>query len=244
MAFLNTIEHPILREQVRDYFVNQQFRKDLYVRGSRRITGIEQQQRLLDMRFALVKPVDEVPMKVNAAAGEATLQEALYRPLLDQLAERSFAPKSLRELMAALPNQPYLQLLQELTVLIGMAVVAPCQSEGAAKQAHKRCAALNAYLMERAVSSADIDTLASPVLGGGFPMGRVNQLFARARLQGRKTPQDWAHQTWQILESQGQRLLKDGKAVESAEANLAELNRQAVEFAEKRLPLLKALQVV
>ena len=75
-------------------------------------------------------------------------------------------------------------------------------------------------------------------------MGRVNQLFARARLQGRKTPQDWAHQTWQILESQGQRLLKDGKAVESAEANLAELNRQAVEFAEKRLPLLKALQVV
>ena len=244
VAFLNTIEHPILREQVRDYFVNQQFRKDLYVRGARRITGIEQQQRLLDMRFALVKPVDEVPMKVNAAAGEATLQEALYRPLLDQLAERSFAPKSLRELMAALPNQPYLQLLQELTVLIGMAVVAPCQSEGAAKQAHKRCAALNAYLMERAVSSADIDTLASPVLGGGFPMGRVNQLFARARLQGRKTPQDWAHQTWQILESQGQRLLKDGKAVESAEANLAELNRQAVEFAEKRLPLLKALQVV
>ena len=36
---------------------------------------------------------------------------------------------------------------------------------------------------------------------------------------------------------------KDGKAVESSEANLAELNRQATEFAEKRLPILKALQI-
>ena len=243
VAFLNTIEHPILREQVRDYFVNQQFRKDLYVRGARRITGIEQQRRLLDMRFALIKPLDEVPMKVNAAAGEATLQEALYRPLLEQLAARNFAPKSLRELMAALPSQPYVQLLQELTVLIGMAAVAPCQSENAAKQTQKRCAALNAHLMERAVSSADIDTLASPVLGGGFPIARIMQLFLHARSQGKKTAEDWAHHAWQILESQNQRLLKDGKAVESAEANLAELNRQATEFAEKRLPILKALQV-
>ena len=32
-AFLATVEHPLLREQARDYFVNQQFRKDLYVRG-------------------------------------------------------------------------------------------------------------------------------------------------------------------------------------------------------------------
>ena len=97
--------------------------------------------------------------------------------------------------------------------------------------------------MERAVSSADIDTLASPVLGGGFPIARIMQLFLHARSQGKKTAEEWAHHAWQILEGQNQRLLKDGKAVESAEANLAELNRQATEFAEKRLPILKALQV-
>ena len=37
IAFLATIEHPILREQARDYFVNQQFRKDLWLRGVRRL---------------------------------------------------------------------------------------------------------------------------------------------------------------------------------------------------------------
>ena len=42
---------------------------------------------------------------------------------------------------------------------------------------------------------------------------------------------------------QGQRLLKEGKTLETAEANLAELTTQATEFADKRLPILKALQI-
>jgi hypothetical protein len=48
---------------------------------------------------------------------------------------------------------------------------------------------------------------------------------------------------WQLLSAQGQRLIKDGQALESAEENLAELTRQAQAFAEQRLPLLKALQI-
>ena len=243
LAFLKTIEHPILREQVRDYFVNQQFRKDLYLRGARRLTGAEQRNRLLDLRFALLKSVDEVPMKVNAAAGEVTLQEALYRPLLEQLAAHDHAPKSLRELMASLPGQGYAALLQEITVLIGMGVVAPCQSEAVTSQTRARCAALNAHLLERAVFSADIDSLASPVLGGGHTLGRIAQLFLRALQQGLKTPQAWAQQVWEILESQGQRLLKDGKPVANAEENLAELQRQAQDFADKQVSVLKALQI-
>lgn len=243
-VFLNSIDHPILREQVRDYFVNQQFRKDLYVRGARRLTAAEQRLRLLDNRFVLIRSVDDVPMKVDAAVGEATLQEAIYRPLLAELAERQYAPKTLRELLSSLPSQPYTQLLQALVVLTGMGVVSPCQTESMVKQTHKRCAALNASLCERSVFSADIDTLASPVLGGGYAIGRIMQLFIRARQQGKKSPQEWARQTWEILESQGQRLLKDGATLESAEDNHAELNLQAQSFADKQLPILKALQIV
>jgi hypothetical protein len=47
----------------------------------------------------------------------------------------------------------------------------------------------------------------------------------------------------EILASQGQRLLKDGKPIESLEDNLAELNRMAALFTEKQLPILKALGV-
>ena len=48
---------------------------------------------------------------------------------------------------------------------------------------------------------------------------------------------------WDMLAAQGQRVAKDGKALESAEENLAELARQAGEFADKRLPVLQALQI-
>ena len=44
-AFLQGIDHPLLREQARDYFVNQQFRKDLYVRGAVRLPAVEQRER-------------------------------------------------------------------------------------------------------------------------------------------------------------------------------------------------------
>jgi hypothetical protein len=42
---------------------------------------------------------------------------------------------------------------------------------------------------------------------------------------------------------QGQSILKDGKALATAEENLAELTAQAAAFGEKHLPILKALQI-
>ncbi len=62
--------------------------------------------------------------------------------------------------------------------------------------------------------------------------------------EGQKQPADWAKYAWQVLSSQNQRLIKDGKTLETPEDNLAELGRQADEFAQKQLPALKALQIV
>ena len=63
-----------------------------------------------------------------------------------------------------------------------------------------------------------------------------------ARELGKSTPQDWAQFAWQHLDAQGQRLIKDGKTLETPEENLHELNAQAVDLADK-LPILKALQL-
>lgn len=242
-AFLATLEHPILREQARDYFVNQQFRKDLYLRGASRLSASQQRALLLETRLVLLQPADAVSLKVVGAAGEAALQEAVYAPLLAALAARQHAPKTLRELAQALPDMAWVQLQEAVVVLVGTGAVAPCQSEAAAKQVHKRCVALNRHLRERARLSNEIETLASPVTGGGVAVNRFQQLFLNAVEQGRKQPVEWAQQVWQILASQDQRLLKDGQALASAEENLAELTNQATSFAQKQLPILKALQV-
>jgi hypothetical protein len=74
-------------------------------------------------------------------------------------------------------------------------------------------------------------------------VNRFKQLFLLVISLRKKTPDDWAAHTWNIVAVQGQRLLKDGKPIESLEDNLAELKQQATSFATNQLPILQALGV-
>lgn len=242
-AFLSGVDHPILREQSRDYFVNQQFRKDLYVRGAVRLSAIEQRERLLNTRVVLLQAPESVALKVTGAAGEATLQAAVYQPVLAALAANAHAPQSVRQLAASLPAMAWAALEQAIAILAGMGAIAPCQDEAAAKQVKARCQALNRHLCERAQWGNDIETLASALTGGGVAVNRFEQLFLLALQQGKKQPAAWAQSVWQVLQAQGQSIVKEGQALATPEENLAELTAQANAFADKRLPILKALWV-
>ena len=82
-----------------------------------------------------------------------------------------------------------------------------------------------------------------PGSSAGGAVNRFSQLFLFALGHGKKLPEDWAAFTWQILAVQGQKIVKEGKPLETAEENLAELTTQAHWFAVKLLPILKALQI-
>lgn len=97
--------------------------------------------------------------------------------------------------------------------------------------------------MLKARSSNDISTLASPVTGGGIGVGRFHQLFVLAMQQGKKKPEDWAAFVAQILDSQGQKIIKEGKPIETGQEQLEELTNKAHDFAAKQLPILKALHI-
>ena len=107
----------------------------------------------------------------------------------------------------------------------------------------KTCKALNLNLQERARVRSEIGHLASPVTGGGIAVGRTQQLFLLARSRGSAQPAEWSEFVWQLLAKQGQRMVKEGKKLETPEENLAELTVQANAFAEERLPILKALEI-
>ncbi len=239
---LADIPDPMFRQSVRDFCVNQQFRKDYWVKGLRRLSPLEQAEQLRAERVMLVQPRAGVSLKVNGALGEATLQEAVYGPILDQLAEHK--PMSLGQLEQALkPGINFAQILQAVMILTATGVLMPVQEEDAIREARKRTDRLNSYIIAKARGAADLTHLASPVTGGGIAVGRFQQLFLLARSQGNKQPADWAGFVWNILAMQGQRLVKDGKPIDSADDNIAELTTQANSFAEGILPILKALRI-
>ena len=129
-------------------------------------------------------------------------------------------------------------------MLCGNGTLSAVQEDAATSKAKKHTDKLNTHLMLKARSSNDITYLSSPVTGGGIAVGRFHQLFVMAMQQGKKKPEDWAAFVAQILASQGQKIVKDGKPIETAQEQLAELTTQATDFATKQLPILKALQVI
>lgn len=242
-ALLASIPDAMFRQAVRDFCVNQQFRKDYWVKGARQLTPLDQAEALRAQRVMLIQPCTEVSLKVTGGLGEATLQEAVYNPILDLLAD--YKPKSLGQLEQALQASgiSFSQIWQSIMVLSGSGALLAVQDDAYIAKAKKSTDRINALLMHKARSNNELHYLASPVTGGGITASRFHQLFLLAKTQGRKQPQDWASFVWSILAMQGQCLVKEGRTLQAPEENLAELQRQALEFAEKWLPIFKALQI-
>lgn len=243
-AFLKQFADPHFKESVRDFMVNQQFRRDYWVKGPRKLTVLQQAEMLKQQRVVLVSHRPDVGLKVNGSLGEADMSEELYVPVLDLLADHKV--RSLDEIFQAVRSDTYefSKLVQVIVVLNGAGHVASAQDAATGAKARKTSERLNQHLLSRARSSEEVNILASPVLGGGITANRFQQLFMLAILQGHKKPADWARVVWELISSQNQKLLKDGKTLETAEENMAELMLKAEEFALKHLPIMKALMVI
>ena len=241
--FLGEIHDPMFKQTVRDFMVNQQFRKDYWVKGARRLTPLEQALSLRDQRFVMTAHRPDITLKVTGSLGEATLTEKVYYPVLDLMADHK--SRSLGQIEHALKDSgiTFAQLIQVVLVLCGNSTLTAVQDDTAITKAKKHTDKLNTHLMHKARSSNDITFLASPVTGGGVIVGRFQQLFVLSLQQGKKKPEDWAAFVEQILATQGQKIVKEGKPLETAEEQLASLTSQAIEFANKQLPILKTLQI-
>ena len=242
-AFLKDIHDPMFKQTVRDFMVNQQFRKDYWVKGARQLTPFEKAEGLRDQRLILTAHRPDVSLKVTGALGEAALTEAIYTPVLNLMADHKIRTLAQIEQALQAAGITFAQLIQVVLVLCGNGTLSAVQDDTAITKAKKYIDKLNTHLMLKARSGNDITFLASPVTGGGFGVGRFHQLFVQAIRQGKRKPEEWAAFVANILAAQGQKIVKEGTPLETAEEQLSELTKQAIEFANKQLPIFKALQI-
>jgi hypothetical protein len=242
-SFLNEIPDATFRQTVRDFMVNQQFRKDYWVKGARRVNTLQQSQALMQQRVILSSQPEDIKLTVQGAVGEAKLSEDVYPPIIQALADHK--PHSVQDLIKALQGQdnPLVKVVQALLVLTAQGHVHPVQAEDVTTKAANTTKKLNQHLLNLAKGSADLSFLASPVTGGGIAVGRIQQLFLLSIGQGRKQPQEWVQDTWALLKSQGHRIVKAGQTLQADQENLAELTQMAVDFQAKALPVLRGLRV-
>ncbi|WP_422015496.1 class I SAM-dependent methyltransferase [Reyranella sp.] len=233
----------VLRETIRDYLVHQRFRRDIFVKGLRPLSAVDRLEQLDRQSIVLKTLPSQVPSKIAGPFFEANLQPDVYGLLVEALASDGHAPKTIADLRArgAARNVSAAHIVEGVAMLIGMDHAVP--AEAATAESRRRCAALNRALCERARRGDEFPCLASPVAGTGIEVSRLQQCFLLALANGATDAVAVARDVWAMLSAMGQSVLKDGKGLEGAEANLAELEQQAAAFQSQRLPLLKSLGV-
>ena len=83
---LAAIEDPNVRELARDFFIDQFFRRDVFVRGGRRLHEDERRAGLLDSAWFLACPAESVEYHVATPAGRLSFDNATARHIVRALA--------------------------------------------------------------------------------------------------------------------------------------------------------------
>jgi len=239
---LRSISDPVFRETVRDFMVNRWFRRDYWVKGARRLSPLEQAEALRRERVILTNHRPDIPSVI--AGSRAKAQVAVYGPILDVLADHR--PRSLNEIERAVQESgiAFTQVVQAVLILAGAGHLEPAEDECQMEESKARVDRLNAYLLEKARSGAEIHHLASAVTGGGVLASRFGQLYLLASRNGHESPEDRAAFILSVPGPETLHFAKDGKEIETTEDKLVKLTAAARIFAEKRAPILKALGIM
>jgi hypothetical protein len=212
-ALLNEVPDIGLRQSMRDFMVNQQFRRDYWVKGRRSVSKLAQQESLNEQLILLISHRPDIKLQVQGALGQADLFEGVYGPILDQISDH----QSISIAQLAQKVNPrgvtFAQVVQAAMLLIGAGHVVPVQSPEMAGQVRGQSDKLNAALMKMSRGDGAVAYLSSPVSAGGHLVNRFQQLFLLSFKDGGKNPAEWAQFAWDVLNAQGQRVVKDGQAL-------------------------------
>lgn len=238
------IESPSFRQTVRDFIVNQQFRRDYWVRGARKLRPLQARDLMMTQRVVMTKRADEVSLEQKTPNGSITLSSEIYQPIIELLADHKVRTIGQIVEKCSSNGSTVPQIFQAVFILASVNVLEAAQDDQEIERAKPQTERLNRHICSMAVDAGDIANLASPVTGGQISVDRFQQLFLLSRARNGKTSKEWAAFASQCLKATNLRINLAGKPAESEEQQLAELERIADAFERERLPLLAALQVV
>jgi len=232
---------PVWRETLLDYASNKPFRRDVFVRGRNALSDVERDAMLDDLEFALLVPPQATTFEIPIPIGQVKGQPAVYRPLVEALAD---GPRRFGELRG-LPQFAGARdgaVTQALILLVGSRQIHPVSVGGADAAAAIR---FNRAALARAEFGEIPTQLAAALVGTGVRVDFADLMATNGVLQGLEDrPDETARLAWPLMARTGRRLLRDGQALQDQAGNEAELARRIAAFNGARLPLFRSLGVV
>lgn len=236
------ITDPVLEQLVRDLVLNQQFRRDIFVKGQRNLSRGELRANILEEWFVLTGDRESPPKKVQTPAGEAELRPQVYEPLCAAISKRSGAFR-VEDLLNDLGRKTLTEweIWDAMIMLSSCGYVSPAQSEEHSAECADSAQRLNREILRQAEFSSEIQFLASPVTNSAIMLTRIEQLLLSGHLKGAKDPAGFA---LSVLNLHGDKLMVDGNLIEEEGAILASLTDSWSLLKSTKLGLLKSLGVI
>lgn len=242
LALMRQTANPSLRQTIKDYLLNTQFRSDLWIKGQYPLNDEELKREWGKLRVMLIKPRADIAYEISNRRTMHLLPE-LMDPLLDLLQDNN--AHNVGELIRILHGRVHFhQLTNLLAILAAQDALALGQDDADIAAAVPSAHRLNLELLQRSATQHNpVACLASPVTGGAHPFGRIEQLFLLAHV--RQVPQEeWTAYVWKILQELGQVMLRDGAALDNEADNLAELEQFRQRFLPYKFPLALRLGMI
>ena len=229
--FLDKIEHPVFREQCRDYFTNTQFRTDLFIRGKNTLTALQVKEKIRQISFVILSSPSNWPNSISGNLGKFNLIQEIYAPLGEYFKKTEYQPQLFTDIEKALPQLSYDQLINALVILCQLNLAQPCQKNVAQTQL-QQAQNLNAHLLTPARFHKNYQVLACAITGIGINTDHFQLLFYCAHfVEGHKTAKQFANFANQVFKDQNLLVLdKDGNTVTDEEQTLAIILKHAEEF--------------
>lgn len=82
---LDSVKVPSLRETFKDYCAGRPFRRDIFVRGARRMSAARRDAALRDLRIGMTVPRCDARTTIEIPLGEAEMDKQHYEPIFDAL---------------------------------------------------------------------------------------------------------------------------------------------------------------
>lgn len=244
-AFLAKYKGTPLYESSRDFIVNQQFRRDFFVKGAMHLSEEQQKQALYDTVALLTIPAEDVSYNINGRIGVAHLKEEVYKPVVNFFGDQQ--THSFGEAIAALETKELnaTQILEALRTLTLVGIMQPAKREQEiSEEIYQNCKEFNRNLLLNKLGS-QLTCLACPMLQGGLYVSPISmQLLAKYLSNPDIQAEQMTTDILEQLKANNSVLSKDGKPVTKDKEKRKIIAETVDKFLNKELPMFSKLKMI
>lgn len=238
---LNGIQDPSLFQMSKDFILNKQFRRDIWVKGKLELSKNQVEKEWRKLHVLLLVPADKVSREIKNYH-HTEFKEELLTPILEKVGNNKIY--SVNDLCNELQDkiQPHF-VCKMIALLIANKEMIVVQPKDVIDSCSEDCHKLNQYIIDNVFSENSINYLASPISGGAVYFTNIELIFLSAHKQKIKQNK-WEEYAYSVLQQHEQLLLKEGSPLKTKEETLEELTRLKQEFLGSKFNLAKALAVI